>query len=132
VAEAELPEIEQGTSGWLGAPPMRPFTCDQLLAGGETLNLASLEIEAIAAPGHRPGHLVFAVGGRLFAGDVLFQGSVGRTDLPGGDWDELMQTLEMLTERFGPETIVYPGHGPETTLGLELRTNPFLSELRAR
>ena len=129
-AAAELPEIEQGATGWLGAPPMRTFTPDQMLSGGETLNLAGIEIEVIAAPGHRPGHLVFAAGGVLFVGDVLFRDSVGRTDLPGGDWDTLMQTLQALTERFPSETPVYPGHGPETTIGRELRNNPFLEELR--
>ena len=67
----------------------------------------------------------------LFSGDLLFAGSVGRVDLPGGDWDTLLESVRTLADRYPPETIVYPGHGPETTLGAELERNPFLAELRA-
>ena len=62
---------------------------------------------------------------------MLFAGSVGRVDLPGGDWDTLLASVRVLTDRYPPETIVYPGHGPQTTLGAELERNPFLAELRA-
>jgi len=82
-------------------------------------------------PGHSPGHLAYYADESLFSGDVLFAGSVGRTDLPGGDWDTLFETLRALTERFPPETVVYSGHGPPTTLGAELARNPFLAPLRA-
>ena len=132
LGEAELSELEVGVPDLLGAPPFRRFVPDHLLAGGERLELAGLEIEVVAVPGHRPGHLAFATGGCLFSGDVLFRGSVGRADLPGGDWPTLMATLELLTLRFPPETVVYSGHGPETTLGAELVSNPFLAELRAK
>src|SRR5204862_742179 len=81
-------------------------------------------------PGHSPGHLAFHADGCLFSGDVLFAGSVGRTDLPGADWDTLVETLRALTERFPAETVVYSGHGPPTTLGDELARNPFLAPLR--
>jgi len=127
--KAELPELESGPE-LMGSPPLRSFTPDHLLVGGETLNLAGLEIEVVSVPGHRPGHLAFATGGCLFSGDVLFRGSVGRADLSGGDWPELLASIEMLALRFPPETVVYSGHGPETTLGAELRSNPFLAELR--
>ena len=82
-------------------------------------------------PGHSPAHLAFAADGALFSGDVLFAGSVGRADLPGADWETLVASIARLAERFPPETTIYPGHGPPTTLGRELATNPFLAELRA-
>ena len=132
LAEAELSELQVGVAELLGAPAFRSFVPDQLLSGGETLELAGLEIEVVAVPGHRPGHMAFATGECLFSGDVLFRGSVGRADLPGGDWPTLLATLEMLALRFPPETVIYSGHGPETTLGAELRSNPFLTELRTK
>ena len=109
----------------------RGRTADVLLQGDETLDLAGLKLETLRVPGHSPGHLAFYSDGCLFSGDVLFAGSVGRTDLPGADWDTLVETLRMLTERFPPETVVYSGHGPPTTLGAELASNPFLTPLRA-
>ncbi len=81
-------------------------------------------------PGHSPGHLTYAIGGALLSGDVLFQGSVGRVDLPGGDWATLERSIEQLLREHPPETVVYPGHMGVTTLGRELQTNPFLAELR--
>ena len=81
-------------------------------------------------PGHSPGHLAYYADGALFSGDVLFAGSVGRTDLPRADWDTLLESIRMLVERYPPETVVYSGHGPPTTLGDELSSNPFLAELR--
>jgi hydroxyacylglutathione hydrolase len=131
IGEAELPELESGGPELMGFRPLRPFVPDHLLVGGETLELAGLEIEVVPVPGHRPGHLAFATDGCLFSGDVLFRGSVGRADLPGGDWPTLLASLELLVSRFPPETVVYSGHGPETTLGAELSSNPFLVELRA-
>ena len=76
--------------------------------------------------------MAFHAEGELFSGDLLFAGSVGRVDLPGADWDTLLASVRMLAERLPPETVVHPGHGPETTLGVELARNPFLAELRAR
>jgi len=109
----------------------RAYTPDVLLAGDESLDLAGITFETLKVPGHSPGHLAYHAGESLFSGDVLFAGSVGRTDLPGGDWDTLVETLRALTERFPPETAVYSGHGPPTTLGVELARNPFLAPLRA-
>jgi glyoxylase-like metal-dependent hydrolase (beta-lactamase superfamily II) len=126
LGEAEVSELESGAPELMGFPPLRSFDPEHLLVGGETLELAGLEIEVVSVPGHRPGHMAFAIDGCLFSGDVLFRGSVGRADLPGGDWPTLMATLEMLVERFPPETVIYSGHGPETTLEAELRSNPFL------
>ena len=110
---------------------LRPYTPEVLLAGDETLELAGLTFETLRVPGHSPAHLAYAAEGALFSGDVLFQGSVGRADLPGADWDVLMASIAALAGRFPPETVVYPGHGPATTIGAELETNPFLAELRA-
>jgi glyoxylase-like metal-dependent hydrolase (beta-lactamase superfamily II) len=110
---------------------IRPYEPDVLLEGDERLELAGLELQTLAVPGHSPAHLAFYTDGCLFSGDVLFAGGVGRTDVPGGDWDTLVASIRTLVDRFPPETVVYPGHGPVTTLGAELSRNPFLAELRA-
>ena len=101
-----------------------------LVAGGETVEAAGISFAVTAVPGHSPGHVAYYADGCLFSGDVLFAGSVGRTDLPFGDWHSLLESIRGLTEAYPPETEVYPGHGPATTLGAELARNPFLAELR--
>ncbi|HEX6702735.1 MAG TPA: MBL fold metallo-hydrolase, partial [Gaiellaceae bacterium] len=110
---------------------IRPYTPDELLDGGERFELAAIEFETLKVPGHSPAHLAYLADGCLFSGDVLFAGGVGRVDLPGGDWDTLVDSIRRLTETLPLETVVYPGHGPRTTLGAELARNPFLAELRA-
>jgi hydroxyacylglutathione hydrolase len=110
---------------------LQPYVPDVLLEGNETLELAGITFETLRVPGHSPAHLAYHADGCLFSGDVLFAGSVGRTDLPGARWETLVDSIRMLADRFPPETTVYPGHGPETTLGAELARNPFLAELRA-
>jgi hydroxyacylglutathione hydrolase len=110
---------------------LRPYTPDVLLHGGETLDLAGISFQTLRVPGHSPAHLAYYADGALFSGDLLFAGSVGRTDLPGADWDQLVESIKLLADQFPPETVVCPGHGPETTLGAELARNPFLAELRA-
>ena len=110
---------------------LRPYTPDVLLQGDERLELAGISFQTVRVPGHSPAHLAYYAEGVLFSGDVVFAGSVGRTDLPGADWDTLVESISMLAERFPPETVVYSGHGVETTLGTELARNPFLAELRA-
>ena len=115
------------------APPgmaIRPCTPDVALDGGETLELGGVEFDVVSVPGHSPGHLAYAVDGAVLSGDVLFAGSVGRTDLPGADWDTLLASLRALVDRYPSETVVHPGHGPSTTLGDELARNPFLADLR--
>lgn len=109
---------------------LRPYTPDVLLSGGETLELAGITFETLRVPGHTSGHLAFHADGCLFSGDVLFAGSVGRTDRPGNSWEQLLESIRHLLDRFPPETVVYSGHGPQTTLGAELAANPFLAELR--
>ena len=90
-----------------------------------------MTFECVAIPGHSPAHVAFHTDGCLFSGDLLFAGSVGRVDLPGADWDTLVASVRTLLDRYPPDTVVYPGHGPTTTLGAELARNPFLAELRA-
>jgi len=110
---------------------LRPYNPDVLLEGDEELELAGITFQTVRVPGHSPAHLAYYADGCLFSGDVLFAGSVGRTDLPFGDWETLIASIRLLAERFPPETTVYSGHGPETTLRAELDANPFLAELRA-
>jgi hydroxyacylglutathione hydrolase len=110
---------------------LRAHTPDVLLEGGETVDVAGISFEVLSVPGHSPAHLAYHADGCLFSGDVLFAGSVGRTDIPGADWDTLLASIRMLLDTLPVETVVYPGHGPITTLGDELARNPFLSELRA-
>jgi hydroxyacylglutathione hydrolase len=110
---------------------IRPWQAEHTLAGDETFVLAGIEFQTVEVPGHSPGHLAFYADGSLFSGDVLFAGSVGRVDLPFGDWETLVGSIRTLVDRFPPETVVYSGHGPPTTLGAELARNPFLAELRA-
>ncbi len=110
---------------------VRAWAPDVLVEGGETVEAAGISFETLHVPGHSPGHVSYYAGGCLFSGDVLFAGSVGRTDLPGADWDTLLASIGLLVERYPPETAVHPGHGPATTLGGELARNPFLAELRA-
>jgi glyoxylase-like metal-dependent hydrolase (beta-lactamase superfamily II) len=118
---------------WPGFGPFESYDADHTVKGGETLELAGLTFEVLFTPGHSPGHVTYAIREHdaLFSGDVLFQGSVGRVDLPGGDWPTLLRSIETLMNEFGSETTVYPGHMGLTTLGRERATNPFLRELAA-
>jgi hydroxyacylglutathione hydrolase len=131
MAEGERTLLESPERFTPAGVSLRPYTPDVLLHGGETLELAGMAFDVLAVPGHSPAHLAYHCDGHLFSGDVLFQGSVGRTDLPGADWETLLASIRTLVETFPPETVVYPGHGPVTTLGDELARNPFLAELRA-
>ena len=131
LAEDERVLLEDLNSFTPPGVELRPHSPDVPLNGDEVLDLAGISFQTLRVPGHSPAHLAYYAEGCLFSGDVLFAGSVGRTDLPGADWDTLVESIRMLAARFPPETIVYPGHGPETTLGAELARNPFLAELRA-
>jgi hydroxyacylglutathione hydrolase len=111
---------------------VRAHAPEVTLAGGEQLELGGISFEVLPVPGHSPAHLAYHADGALFSGDVLFAGSVGRTDLPGADWGTLLDSIRTLLDRYPPETAVYSGHGPPTTLGAELARNPFLAELRPR
>ena len=131
MAEDERPLLEDVNSFTPPGVNLRPYTPDILLQGDETLELAGITFETLRVPGHSPAHLAYHADGCLFSGDVLFAGSVGRVDLPGGDWDTLVESIRTLADRYPPETVVYSGHGPATTIGAELARNPFLAELRA-
>jgi glyoxylase-like metal-dependent hydrolase (beta-lactamase superfamily II) len=102
----------------------------QLLNGGEVISIGKLRLAVIHAPGHTPGHVVFheAQENVLFSGDVLFHSSIGRTDLPGGDYDTLMKSISTSLLTLPEHTVVYPGHGPHTTIGFEKTHNPFILE----
>ena len=119
---------------WPGFGPFESYAADETVKGGETLVLAGLPIDVIFTPGHSPGHVSYSLKGEeaLFSGDVLFQGSVGRTDLPGGDWPTLSRSIESLIDVLPGDTTVYPGHMGITTLARERATNPFLQELAAK
>ena len=116
---------------WEGFGPFESYEADEVVRGGETLELAGLELDVVFTPGHSPGHVTYAVRGEdaLFSGDVLFQGSVGRVDLPGGDGPTLLASIGRLLDGFPDETVVHPGHMGLTTLGAERATNPFLGSL---
>ena len=159
-APVYCPEIERGlladVNSWTppGFGPFESYEADHTVKGGDQLNLAGLDIDVVFTPGHSPGHVTYAIAaaasdregaaagesGRalqrtqgeraLLSGDVLFAGSVGRTDLPGGDWNVLERSIGTLLRAFPAETAVYPGHMGTTTLGRERDTNPFLAELR--
>jgi glyoxylase-like metal-dependent hydrolase (beta-lactamase superfamily II) len=117
-----------------GLPEPRKVAIHRWLEEGEIIRVGELEGAVLLMPGHTPGHIIVVFGAtppRAIVGDVLFQGSIGRTDLPGGDHDVMMRTLT----RFLPmpdDTIVYPGHGPQTTIGAEKKLNPFLAPIALR
>jgi hydroxyacylglutathione hydrolase len=130
ISAAEAPVLARPEDFYPGMR-IRPWKAEHELAGDETIELAGITFETLAVPGHSPGHIAFHADGALFSGDVLFAGSVGRTDLPFSDWDTLVESIRTLMDRFPPETVVYSGHGPPTTLGAERDRNPFLAALRA-
>jgi hydroxyacylglutathione hydrolase len=117
-----------------GLGPFESYDADRTVAGGEQLDLAGLTFDVRFTPGHSIGHVTYSVRDELalLSGDVLFNGSVGRVDLPGGDWPTLLRSIESLLDEFPGETSVYPGHMAVTTLDHERATNPFLSELAPR
>jgi hydroxyacylglutathione hydrolase len=114
-----------------GIGPYESHEAEHTVSGGEALELAGMTIDVVSTPGHSPGHVTYSVRGEeaIFSGDVLFQGSVGRVDLPGGDGPTLLRSIRTLVDSHPPETDVYPGHMGMTTLGAERATNPFLAEL---
>jgi hydroxyacylglutathione hydrolase len=137
-AEVWVPEIEKPVLAdimsyvpWPGFGPFESYEAEHTLAGGEKLEMAGFEIDVMFTPGHSPGHVTFSIPDEraVFSGDVLFQASVGRTDLPGGDWDTLLASIGRLVDSLPEDTTVYPGHMGVTSLGAERATNPFLAEL---
>ena len=137
-AEVWCPELEVAVLAdimrfvpWPGFGPFESYDADHTVAGGERLELAGMQIDVLFTPGHSPGHVTYSIPAEqaIFSGDVLFEGSVGRVDLPGGDWDTLASSISGLLETLPDETRVLPGHMGETTLGVERHSNPFLQQL---
>ncbi|HEX4752142.1 MAG TPA: MBL fold metallo-hydrolase [Solirubrobacterales bacterium] len=134
-APVYVPELEKAVLNdimayvpWEGFGPFENHDAEATVSGGETLDLAGLQLDVIFTPGHSPGHVTYSVRGEdaIFSGDVLFQGSVGRVDLPGGDWPTLANSIATLLDSHSDETVVHPGHMGLTTLGAERASNPFL------
>jgi hydroxyacylglutathione hydrolase len=137
-AEVWVPEVEAFVLAdinrfvpWPGIGPFESYEAEHTLKGGERLELAGFEIDVLSTPGHSPGHVTFSIPDEaaVFSGDVLFQQSIGRTDLPGGDHATLLESIRILVDTLPAETTVYPGHMGITSLGAERATNPFLAEL---
>jgi hydroxyacylglutathione hydrolase len=144
-APVYCPALERGVLAdimsfvpWPGFGPFESYEADELVSGGERLELAGLAFDVVFTPGHSPGHVTYAVAPdgeadadppTLFSGDVLFQGSIGRTDLPGADHATLLRSIAQLLDAYPDETVVHPGHMGSTTLGAERASNPFLHEL---
>jgi len=127
---AMLGDGSQSLASWIGLP-FQPTEPGRLLADGDVLTLGPHTIEVLHTPGHTPGGVAFLVRPDhapdvLFSGDTLFAGGVGRTDFPGGDWQQLLASIRERLFALAPDTAVYPGHGEATTVGEERRTNPFL------
>ncbi|MEI8104843.1 MAG: MBL fold metallo-hydrolase [Actinomycetes bacterium] len=119
---------EGRTRGGMSVAPHDP---EYVVGDGDRIDVGGVSFEVVGVAGHSEDHIAFAHEGEIFAGDLLFAGSVGRVDLPGGDWQALLDSVSRLLTRYGPDAVVYPGHGGPTRLGHELASNPFLGELRA-
>lgn len=127
---ADLPLLQNARNhaeiyGLTVAPSPLP---DRLLDQGDTFEVGELSFRVFHVPGHSPGGICLLSEGHLFVGDVLFAGSIGRTDLPGGDYDALVEGVRERLFSLPDETVVHPGHGPDTTIGRERRTNPFVGD----
>jgi glyoxylase-like metal-dependent hydrolase (beta-lactamase superfamily II) len=125
---ADKPLYDRGAiqAGAYGLPFEQPPDPDHDLAEGDVLQVGSLQFDVLHVPGHAPGHVAFVGGGQMLGGDLLFAGSIGRTDLPLSDPERMTESLERVAG-LPDETIVYPGHGPTTSIGRERATNPFLT-----
>ncbi len=131
--EVPIYEMIGAQAAMFGMPEPRTVEIDRFIEDGEELVIGNVKGEFLLSPGHSPGSVCIRFRDetpqRVIAGDVLFQGSIGRTDLPGGDYDTILNTLKTRFVPLPDDTIVYPGHGPATTIGAEKRTNPFLAPL---
>ncbi len=129
IHEDELPMLESAVqhAGRWGIPIDAPPVPGRLLAHGEMVYAGPLGLKVVHTPGHSPGSISLCVPGHVFTGDALFRGSIGRTDLPGGDFELLMASIRDRILSMPEDTLVHPGHGPESTVGMEKRHNPFLA-----
>lgn len=110
-----------------GLPDPGNLKPDRFLKDGEIISLGNLEIKVLHTPGHSPGSVTFFVENKLFVGDLIFSGSIGRTDLPGGNFEHLMRSVNKNIFSLPEVTEIFPGHGPKTTVGIEKATNPFFN-----
>ncbi len=110
--------------------PINAHDPEHPVAGGDTFSVAGVDFTVVDIPGHSAGHVGYVADGQIFSGDLLFAGSVGRTDFVGGDWDALIASISSVATTYGRDLVVHPGHGGSTTIGHELDMNPFLRELR--
>ena len=122
--------MARGDAGDLRDFEPAPYEPDHLVGGGDVVDVAGIRFRTFDVPGHTAGSVAFAADGIAFVGDVLFAGSIGRTDLDGGDFDTLLRSIELLMRELPGDTVVASGHGPATTLAHERETNPFLGDLR--
>jgi len=123
--------VESGAMFGLSVEPPPPV--DEYYAPDQVITFGTYEVRPHHTPGHCPGGVCLQIGKQgqpgkeLFVGDTLFAGSIGRTDLPGGNYDTLIRSIRTVLFAFGDDAVVHPGHGPDTTIGRERRTNPFLT-----
>ncbi|MEK9725351.1 MAG: MBL fold metallo-hydrolase [Rhodospirillaceae bacterium] len=125
-----IDQIEAAAAKYGMGPGPRPFTPDRWLVGGDTVDFGNVTLEVRHCPGHTPGHVIFFHDGLKLAqvGDVLFRGSIGRTDFPRGDHATLIESIRTQLWPLGEDVTFIPGHGPASTFGEELRTNPFVAD----
>jgi glyoxylase-like metal-dependent hydrolase (beta-lactamase superfamily II) len=131
VGAGDAPMVENPSALMLGMPfPVDGMTPHHLATDGDIISVGAIELRVLHVPGHTPGHIALHEAGQnmLFCGDVLFHGSIGRTDLPGGDYDTLMKSITEKLLSLPDDTLVYPGHGPHTSIGFERKHNPFILE----
>ncbi len=118
------------SKSFLGFDPGEFKEPDYLLKGGEELEIGNIKIKVHYVPGHTPGHLMYEIDKKLFCGDLIFAGSIGRTDFPESSWEKMKESLLYVIKNFPDDYEIYPGHGPKTTLESEKRENPFLIDIR--
>jgi glyoxylase-like metal-dependent hydrolase (beta-lactamase superfamily II) len=126
--DAPLLAVVELQGSMFGLPPVAVPEVGLALAEGVPVPLGAQSLDVLHVPGHAPGHVAFRHGGTLWSGDVLFAGSVGRTDLPGGSWEVLERSIKLKLFPLGDELAILPGHGPATTIGAERRGNPYVGE----
>ncbi|GAB4328442.1 MAG: MBL fold metallo-hydrolase [Candidatus Zixiibacteriota bacterium] len=129
--EMYLPNIEE-TAAMFGIAGARNPTIDEFLNHGDRFEVGGFTVEVLHTPGHTPGHCILKIGDDVFCGDLVFSGSIGRTDLPGGDYETIIDSLERVILPMADHIRLHPGHGPSTTVAVERRYNPFLQGLRPR
>ena len=127
--EQDIPLVQSASTqaALFGLPDPGDLKPDRFLNDGDIIHLGELTIQVFHSPGHSPGSITFQVNQKLFVGDLIFNGSIGRTDLPGGDYSQIIESIQKKIFTFPDSVEIYPGHGPATTVGIEKNTNPFFN-----